>query len=349
MRLKKVVTLFYTSTPHKNWRAEKEWIREMSWWDQVAPGVGLPGHGGVYHLHPVGLLGNFNAPEKCACGCCLGEVFSATRYGKQYGPVYWGETALADYKGWAQLIDNGDVSLEEKRILIAMSANEGNMDSLQSYDSEILTAGAMQKTINPRGAGELSKQVYEFKEKHPELYHSLFVKCGWEVRADDEQHYLYYDGLSGSELKALLRKGFDQSAFESKKKLASKPLAVFLNAINSEEYLIKQVVDFVARLRKAMRLTPTDFNLHTLGDYVNSSLGKALILDHHVNRPGNVARDFNASLKEFFLRHSNVPKNPREWGANHFRYESDLLSFYGPSRNMTDARLRYENLKGKFL
>lgn len=299
------------------------------------------------NLQPPGLLGNFHATEKCPCGCCLGEVFSATRYGKQYGPVYWGTVALADYKRWDKLLDKGEVSLEERKILVAMSANEGNMDSLQSYDSEILTAGAMQKTINPRGAGELSRQVYEFKEKHPDLYHALFAKCGWEVRADNEQCYLYYDGLTGDELKALLRNGFDQSAFESKKKQASKPLAVFLNAINSEEYLDKQVVDFVARLRQAMGLSPANCTLYTLGDYVHSCLGKALILDHHVNRPSNVARDFSASLNDFLLRYPDVPENPRQWGANHVRYESDLLSIYGPSRTMTNARHRYENLKGK--
>ncbi|MFJ3468459.1 hypothetical protein [Pseudomonas sp. NPDC090201] len=52
------------STPNRNWLAEKERIREMSWWGQVAPGVGLPGHGGVYHLHPVGLLSAFKAADQ---------------------------------------------------------------------------------------------------------------------------------------------------------------------------------------------------------------------------------------------------------------------------------------------
>ncbi|MFJ3468455.1 hypothetical protein [Pseudomonas sp. NPDC090201] len=37
----------------------------MSWWSQVAPGVGLPGHGGVYHLHPVGLANRFRAHPTC--------------------------------------------------------------------------------------------------------------------------------------------------------------------------------------------------------------------------------------------------------------------------------------------
>jgi hypothetical protein len=43
------------STPLLNWVAEKERIREISWWNEVAEGVGLPMDGQVYHLHPVGL------------------------------------------------------------------------------------------------------------------------------------------------------------------------------------------------------------------------------------------------------------------------------------------------------
>ncbi|WP_458729733.1 SH3 domain-containing protein [Pseudomonas brenneri] len=47
------------STPHLNWLAEKERIKELSWWDEVAGKVGLPTYGKVYHFHPVGLVASF--------------------------------------------------------------------------------------------------------------------------------------------------------------------------------------------------------------------------------------------------------------------------------------------------
>ncbi|WP_256592895.1 pesticin C-terminus-like muramidase, partial [Pseudomonas sp. 2822-17] len=55
------------STPLLNWVAEKERIREISWWNEVAQGVGLPVDGQVYHLHPIGLAMRFNAkcPNEC--------------------------------------------------------------------------------------------------------------------------------------------------------------------------------------------------------------------------------------------------------------------------------------------
>ncbi|MCY1294214.1 hypothetical protein D9M70_435000 [compost metagenome] len=48
-----------TSAPMLNWVAEKERIKQLSWWEAVAGRVGLPWDGQVYHLHPVGLMENF--------------------------------------------------------------------------------------------------------------------------------------------------------------------------------------------------------------------------------------------------------------------------------------------------
>jgi hypothetical protein len=44
------------STPNLNWFAEKRRIKQLSWWNEVASKVGLPGHGEVYHFHPIGLI-----------------------------------------------------------------------------------------------------------------------------------------------------------------------------------------------------------------------------------------------------------------------------------------------------
>jgi hypothetical protein len=64
-----------------------------------------------------------------------------------------------------------------------------------------LTAGALQKTINPQGAGELPQQVFEFKQEHPELYQSLFFNCGLEAKTESGNRILYYNCVTGPELK----------------------------------------------------------------------------------------------------------------------------------------------------
>ncbi|WP_341520832.1 hypothetical protein AABC73_21295 [Pseudomonas sp. G.S.17] len=51
------------STPHLNWLAEKERIKQLSWWDEVAEKVGLDSWAKVCHFHPVGLVGCFAKPS----------------------------------------------------------------------------------------------------------------------------------------------------------------------------------------------------------------------------------------------------------------------------------------------
>jgi predicted chitinase len=53
-----------SSTPHLNWFSEKERIREISWWGDVAQKLGLRADGMVYHFHPVGLVGAFKTKER---------------------------------------------------------------------------------------------------------------------------------------------------------------------------------------------------------------------------------------------------------------------------------------------
>ncbi len=53
------------STPHINWLAEKERIKQLSWWDALADKVGVPVDGKVCHLHPIGLMGRFYNSFPC--------------------------------------------------------------------------------------------------------------------------------------------------------------------------------------------------------------------------------------------------------------------------------------------
>ncbi|WP_223515520.1 glycoside hydrolase family 19 protein [Pseudomonas sp. GL-R-26] len=52
------------STPHLNWLAEKQRIKQISWWSEVAEKVGLPVYGKVFHFHPVGVSGLLNTTER---------------------------------------------------------------------------------------------------------------------------------------------------------------------------------------------------------------------------------------------------------------------------------------------
>lgn len=311
----------------------------------------------------------FELKKGCDCGSKeFDKKFACTRYGSVYGPVYWGSQKLADYKFWDELVKTKKVTEEEKDILIGMSENEGKLDSIQSYDSEILTVGAMQKTINPQGKGEFPIQVQEFKKDYPAKYKELFEECGWSVQSGT----MYYKDpsdsdatkITGSALKKKIREGYKKSEF--KKKLKCKPLEPIAKAASDKDFQAKQVKDFIDRLKnKVLPIKPKGYT-HPLSAYLKSKLGKATVLDHHINRPAYVKTDFAEALDNFFTKKDKevddfnklekdkskhkkkVSKDPSTWGDNHADYEKDILDDYGVNRRGTDMKTRYDKMKSKF-
>ncbi|HJP69322.1 MAG TPA: SH3 domain-containing protein, partial [Sphingomicrobium sp.] len=144
------------------WKAEKTRIDALRFWQGTAGAT--PASANVYHLHPIGLVGNFFNPSACECGCCLNDKIQVTRMGSHYGPAYWGTLTLANAPGLTAMLASGEITASEKRIIAAMAPNEGKLDSVQSYDDQVVTAGAMQKTIRPDdGGGEFATQVADFR------------------------------------------------------------------------------------------------------------------------------------------------------------------------------------------
>ena len=301
----------------------------------------------AYYLHPLGMIG-WLAVAGCQCGQKLINAIKCTRYKTkvrtQYGPVYKGNQPLSSYAHWNRLISEGKVSQDESRILIAMSANEGNLDAVQSYDSEILTAGASQKTINSLGAGELPTQMNKFKEQFPQLFDKYFKCCGWDVRLKSGEYVAYYNDVTGAELKTIIRNGYTADTYG--KFVPNKAVAIFAEAIDTDEYKELQVLDFIDRLRLALNIIPKGYS-YQIASYVKSNLGKATVLDHHVNRPNNVSKYFGIALDSFFSKNPNVSKNPNTWGALHNKYEKEIIDYYGVSRDGTDMPTRYMELKKK--
>ena len=352
-------------TPNPIWKTEKQRIEKLSWWSDLAEKHGIGWGGKAWHFHPVGIANLLLLEESSDCGCNLGKIFSCVRLKGQsatiYGPLYTGSIGLQAYANWGETIAAGVVTEEEKSIFIAMSSNEGNIDSLQSYDSEILTAGAMQKTINSSGSGEFPIQVFDFKVRHPQLYKSLFENCGWSVEGPRAAAKMYYKQSSltkgrkytGTELKNLIREGFTESTYTKKQKIESIPLGSILKAITHEKFQEQQILDFAKRLQhEVMEIKPSGFEFE-LRDYLKSPLGKATVLDHHINRPGYVSRDFGAALQRFLDSNPSTSKAPANWGENHAEYELSILNDYGNARRMaivngrSVAPSRYQHLKDK--
>ncbi|MDE1714406.1 hypothetical protein PWG14_17995 (plasmid) [Chromobacterium amazonense] len=283
------------------------------------------------------------------CGCDYGEIFACTRYGKNYGPTYSGDMPLSNYPRWAQLVKDGRATEEEKRIVCRMSPNEGNLDAIQAYDSEALTAGAMQKTINSEGFGQFPELVNKFKEKKPDLYKSLFENCGWTVEIESSNARMYWNKLTAKELKSALRdpKNYNAITYKKTDKYESKPLAAILKAIKHDDFMDFQVDDFIQQLREVLAKKVTlDNKKYPISSIVKSELGRATVLDQYVNRPALVASDLKKSILAFLLKHRDVKSDPATWGENHAKYEAEFIEHYGNHRQGTDMVKRFKKLKG---
>ena len=229
-----------------------------------------------------------------------------------------------------------------------MSLNEGKLDTVQSYDSQILSAGAMQKTIDSFGTGEFPQQVWEFKQQQPALYTQLFEQCGWTVTIpNNSSAKMYFNGKFDETFEDTIRAKFTNDTVGNNKPLqTSNILAPIVCAISNIEFQKKQVQDFITRLNvEVLPTKPLGFN-YTIGNYTRSELGGATVLDQSVNRRDLVARDFGIALHNFYTHHKEASENPNKWTKTQRNlYEKQILDYYGRNREMNNAKERYSDLK----
>ncbi|WP_299180773.1 LysM peptidoglycan-binding domain-containing protein [uncultured Aquimarina sp.] len=315
----------------------------------------------------------FEFKKGCDCGKSLNLKFKCVKYTgsstTQYGPLYGGTIKTDTYSGWNNLISQSKVNNVEKDIIIAVTKNEGKLDSVHSYDSEIFSAGSSQKTVNSSGKGEFPKQVAKFKKDFPKKYKELFEDCGWILNNDSLSYKDPLNSsstkLTGSVLKTKIREGFDSSTYKSKLKCTI--LEPIVKAMKDADFQSLQIVDVKKRLSKVSKFKPSGYS-YKISDYFISKLGKAVALDHHINRPAYVKSDLGKALDNFFVvkdseideynkdkdekdHKEKISRNPNDWGSDHSDYETIILEDYGVNRRMSKrdgvsvAPGRYEHLK----
>lgn len=271
------------------------------------------------------------------------------------GPTYpvCHQHTLKNYDGWDELIQKKQKTASEKDIISVMSANEGDLDTVQGWDSQVASLGAMQKTINKQGEGELPQQVLEFKNSDPEAYKRLFEDKGWTVRQDEipskkkgeapslSAPRMYWkdpddpdaEEMRGTELKEYVDDPKDPARWK-------KVLGPLRDAGADPEFKKKQVCDFNARLATAMNVKPNGYK-GRIEDYVTSEKAATYVLDQSVNAPALVASDFGKSLKKFYAAHPKVSKDPDTWpDAERAKYEKEIMNNYAANRRLVDKAKR---------
>jgi hypothetical protein len=284
-------------------------------------------------------------------------------YGSQGGPGYPKREdadtrySLGSSPAWSDLTQGKQVTPSEQKVISRMSGNEGGRtDALQGYDSEIVSLGAMQKTVNAKGIGELPLQIHGFSQTHPDKYKALFADKGWTVEhtgkgtTNDDYTLSFKDPadpkatrMTGAELKAYIHQRNPEAW--------NKTLPPLLAAGRDVDFQKTQILDYQARLDSALGKVPTGQGKYTqpISAYLTSERGVALVLDQDVNRPAYVRADVGKALDAFHAAHPQAPKDPARWtAAQRQQYEPAIAAQYEVARvgRMTDAEDRAAHLTG---
>ncbi|MBA2936130.1 hypothetical protein HZF05_18765 [Sphingomonas sp. CGMCC 1.13654] len=281
-------------------------------------------------------------------------------YHKIGGPAYFARTpadpvnSIATSPVWPGLVKSGQFTASEQRVISRMAMNEGHLDSVQSYDDQAMTMGAMQKTIAPNGTGELSKQVYDFSRANPAGYKSLFADKGWTVahtgKGTGSGDYTMTFTANGKAMTPAQTVAYiKDKASPDQWNAALDPL---LKAGRDPAFQAFQIKDFKPRLDTAMAVVPkgTAYT-QPVSSYLTSEQGAALVLDESVNRPGHVAGTLGKTLDAFYAANPKAPADPTQWtAAQRADYEPKIVTEFIAQRDMpkvmTDPAARADRIVG---
>lgn len=268
--------------------------------------------------------------------------------------------SIAKFQGWEELIKSGQKTASERNVINSVASNEGRFDSVQGYDSEAVSVGVMQKTVNSKnGEGELPIQISRFKEYYPDRYEELFAKNGWTVRRDTistkviEGHVidtysrtrLYYKDPTNSKMEPITGAKLKEYLCQKNPEVVKRAMTPLRMAGNHPDFQKQQVMDYNSRLLETLQnKTPKRYKFK-IARYISSERGAALILDQSVNAPGKVSRDLGKALDELYKHNPDASMDPSEWpDSTRLQYENQIIDYYKSHRFMTDSDLRCQRI-----
>lgn len=115
-------------------------------------------------------------------------------------------------------------------------------------------------------------------------------------------------------MKASLRDGCNETTVG--KNINCLPVSSVACAISSPEYIQMQIIDYIERLRSALAKKPTGYT-YSAGKLFRTKLGKALVLDQDINRPGYVSNDLKTAIDVFHASNPMISRDIETWGEEH--------------------------------
>ncbi len=258
-----------------------------------------------------------------------------TRFKK--GVYFFGTKKPADFirensKTLAKLKGVNDSAVN---MMASVAENEGNMDSINTWDNSFITFGMLQWSAgvgsNP---GELPALAKKIRENCPGLFEKYYGRHGLDII--DTNEIDGYFALNGDKLvdkadKEILR--------------GSKWSFYFCLAGQEDEIRAVQVQHAFSRIATFYESRAHSVKGYAISDLVTSEYGVGLLLDNHVNRPWYVKECLELAMDVTGL------ERPETWKTDE---ERKLIKAYLKIREtygkcpMTDAKKRAD-ATGRYL
>lgn len=258
-----------------------------------------------------------------------GTVFarrpSKPKYRKhRFGVFQYGATTISDFVSRNAFMFSG-VAPSLLRVMDAVSANEGNLEAINTWDNSFMTFGAFQWTAGAKnGAGELPALLEHLKQESAETFGKHFGQHGLDivdVKHPGNDVPRGWFSLAGIALKNATQK----------EKLRTLEWAYRFWLAGHDNVVRKVEVLFAAsRIDVFYRSNHMKIGGRFIADYVTSEYGVALLLDQHVNRPGHVSNTLAKAVNK--LAADIGSDDPSDWG---FEQERRLLELYADFRSRT--------------
>ncbi len=226
------------------------------------------------------------------------------------------------------------------RVITPVSANEGNLNAINSWDNCFMTFGMFQWTLGQAGGkGELPALLRRLKENEPKAFEQYFGTHGLDVTNANRVNG--YVSLNGQQIDSVAEK----------ERFRQGPDWAFRFWLSGLDFRVKQVQIMHAIDRINQFVAHPDYQVmdkYNIRDLITSEYGMCLILDHHVNRPGHLTRKKIGKkdiLGQAMVKAGLQNTDPSSWTTTE---EMKLISAYLPLRyasSMTHSRERAAKIK----
>jgi hypothetical protein len=199
------------------------------------------------------------------------------------------------------LLDNLALRPTEIRVMAATAKNEGNLDAINTWDSQFLSFGMFQWTAGSADrAGELAALLARIKGHYPDDYQHYFGRFGLDVV--DTGSVTGWLSLKGETLRS-----------KAQKQRLRDDIWAYRFAIAGADPQVQaaEVAHAVGRIRQFYPKPSRKLGGHALADLITSEYGVALLLDNHVNRPGYV----HSCVAEAITRCGLTPQRLADGGS----------------------------------